>query len=253
MVVFLDMIKRYHFEKLGQSTFSGFNDEIKNLLCRNRYLNNSPEKLVSEEEILQDRKKTTVQFARHEIKRIEKEEEEKTTEKFCDYMLTEVISHYRFDGVSEIIKNKILECTTELCANVIQHTNSSFISTCGQFFPVSRKFIFSMSNLGETFYDNINSFIKKNDDIDCIKWALKNSHTTKTTSGGLGLYTLFRFMHKIEGKIQIISGKGFYEAAFYSKNGDIKKREVMKNLTYKIPGTIITIIIDLKKKIHYYY
>lgn len=233
MVVYLDLLKRYHFLKNGTSHLIEYPPRIKDLLERNGYIKKEIE--------CKDNRKTTISFSRHYF-------EETNIDKFCEYIITELTGHCRMNFVTISLKEKILESVLELFNNVTQHTTAKFLSTCGQFFPKTKKLIFSIGNLGETFSDKISSKVDIEGYDNCIEWALGFSNSTKTESGGLGLYTLNEFLKLNAGQIQIISGKDFFTKQFKNKSGSI-----MKNfkLDYSFPGTIVTLIIDLNQNLIY--
>lgn len=236
MVVYLDLLKRYHFQKNGISRLIDYPPHIKELLERNGYIEKEIE--------CEDNRKTTITFSRHYFYQT-------NIDNFCNYIINEMIEHYRMNFVYESLKDKILESALELFNNVIQHTSAEFLSTCGQFFPNTKKLIFSIGNLGETFYNKISSKMNIGNECDCIDWALGFSNSTKSESGGLGLYTLNEFLKLNNGQIQIISGKAFYTKHF--KYVDGKEIEVVKKSTldYNFPGTIVTLVIDLKQQLVY--
>lgn len=234
MVVYLDLLKRYHYQKNGISHLIDYPSKIKELLERNGYIEREIECI--------DNRKTTISFSRHYFS-------ETKIDKFCEYILSEMLNHYRMNFVTIGLKEKILESVLELFNNVTQHTTAEFLSTCGQFFPNTKKLIFSMGNLGETFYDKISSKINRGEYDNCIEWALGFSNSTKIESGGLGLYTLNEFLKFNEGQIQIISGEDFFTKQF---KHNMKKDIVRKlKLDYNFPGTIVTLIIDLKQNLIY--
>lgn len=236
MVVFLDLLKKYHYQKNGESRLIDYPPRIKELLERNGYI---------EREIqCEDNRKTTITFSRHYFKYT-------NIDIFCNYIIKEMIEHYRMNFVTRGLKDKILESVLELFNNVTQHTTAEFLSTCGQFFPNTKKLIFSIGNLGETFYEKISSKINTIGHCECIDWALKFSNSTKFESGGLGLYTLNEFLKLNNGQIQIISGRAFYTKQFKyinDKGNEVVKKEI---LDYNFPGTIVTLIIDLKQNLVY--
>ena len=235
MLVVLEMIKKYHLSKLGNYKYKEISCQIRLLLEKIGYFSNKTELKQLEE------KSITINFIR-----CFRQSEEVTNEKICSYIL-EILNYPEFKVVDESIKEEILINIAELCANIIQHTEAPYISICGQFFKEKKIFVLAISNLGETFFDKISS-INSGNDIECIEWALQYSNSSKNEAGGLGLFLFLEFIKKIEGKVQIVSGKGFYEYSYETKN---KEKIVKESLSYKIPGTVITFFLDLKKKIDY--
>lgn len=236
MVVLLDLLKRYHFKNNGISYLVGCKDHITELFERNRFF-----ELYTEKEMkIEDKRQTTINFQRHSL-------EEENSEKFYGYIENKFLNHYRLDGISGVLKEKIQESIIELYTNIIQHGESEFVSTCGQFFPKNKKLIFSIGNLGNTFFEKISKKTGIIQESECIEWALEESNSTKDIPGGIGLYTFREFIKSNRGHIQIISGKGFYEEFYSEQIQDFKKNK--KKLSYKLPGTIVTLIINLNQNL----
>lgn len=233
MVVLLDLIKRYHFTKNGISKFKNQPDNIKKILQATRY--------IKEDYTDTDRKgDTNISFQRHYFS------DEDSEEKWCSYVNDDFLGHYRMENISRALRDKLQEVIFELYTNVIQHGDSEFISTCGQFYPQEKKLIVSIGNLGESFYSKISKLKGIKDYCECIEWALEESNTTKTSSGGLGLYTFREFVKMNKGHIQIVSDYGFYEELYDKEKKEfIIKKEKMRE---KFPGTIVTLIIYLDER-----
>lgn len=236
MAVLLDLLKRYSFQNDGTSYLSGCKDHITELFKRNEFFKTYTEKEVK----IEDQRKTTINFQRHYL-------EEENSEKFYEYIDNKFLNHYRLDGISEVLKEKIQESIIELYTNIIQHGESEFVATCGQFFPKSKKLIFSIGNLGNTFYEKISKKTGILQEAECIEWALEESNSTKDVPGGIGLYTFSEFIKSNRGQIQIISGRGFYEEFYLDEDEKFIKNK--KKLSHKFPGTIVTLIINLDQNI----
>ncbi|WP_297421888.1 hypothetical protein [Clostridium sp.] len=107
--------------------------------------------------------------------------------------------------------------------------------------------IFSIVNNGLTFAENIKSVISLNYDTECeyINWAMQKSNTTRETKsegpGGLGLYLLLDLVKDCNGKIIIVSGKGFYRA-----DGDKDIPYELNDLDCEFPGTAVTVKVPIK-------
>ena len=80
--------------------------------------------------------------------------------------------------------------------------------------------------------------------VDAIEWAMKERNTTKPNdSGGLGLAILKSFIALNRGKIQILSGDGFWE---FSEKGTDKRF-----FSNEFPGTAVNICINTNDLAHY--
>ncbi|MFA7610672.1 MAG: ATP-binding protein [Sulfurimonas sp.] len=145
------------------------------------------------------------------------------TRYFNQYLEDELLSRAEFPNMSEAVHDKINESIQEMFINATMHSETDFIYTCGQFFPKDSRLNFTIVDTGIGFAKRI----KKDFDIkitssDAIKWAMVEGHTTKqNVSGGLGLALLKEFITLNKGKIQIISGDGFYE--LHDNNEKIQK------------------------------
>lgn len=153
---------------------------------------------------------------------------------FNSYITAELVNHPELPTLSAPLKKKITESIYEMFVNAQIHSNTNFIYTCGQFFPIKHSIWFSITDLGVGFKHNINNRFNTNlTSIQAIKWAIENGNTTKTSiSGGIGLSLLKEFITKNNGTMQIISGDGFYS---FSADG-----EDSTTLAFEFPGTIIT-------------
>lgn len=153
---------------------------------------------------------------------------------FNSYITNELINHPALPSLSEPLKKKITESIYEMFVNAQIHSQTKFVYTCGQFFPNSHSVWFSITDLGVGFKYNINNRFDKNlTSAQAIKWAVESGHTTKTNiSGGIGLALLKEFIANNHGKMQIVSGDGFYS---FTASG-----EHSTSLDFEFPGTIIT-------------
>lgn len=105
-------------------------------------------------------------------------------------------------------------------------------------------FNFSICNNGKPFSTVIREKrnISYTYDFEYIKWALKESNTTRDTStpGGLGLFLLYDLIKNCNGSLFICSGKGYFST--YPNCND-----VFLDLSSPFPGTAINIILPLSK------
>lgn len=233
MCVVFDLIKQHNKDfKIKEASIP---DYINELLERNGYF--------EKEHYKEDDRKTTVNITRHS----RQEEEE-----FSMYIDKKLLGHQRMPELQQELSDSISALFSELFANVQQHTKSNYITTCGQFFPKSNKLIFSLGNLTNNFHEVIavNSRADLND-IECIKWALKAGNSTKKDRSGLGgsgLAVLRQLIDANNGILTIVSGKGYYEEIYKEHlKMPIIKEEI---LDLEIPGTVITLTLDLNNNIH---
>jgi len=110
------------------------------------------------------------------------------------------------------------------------------IHACGQLFPKKDRLEFSISDLGI----GIRMSILQMGDIDftaakAIQWAIAGRNTTRrgATPGGSGLKILREFVKKNNGRIQIVSDKGYWELN--------RGEERLKTLEHPFPGTVVNL------------
>lgn len=75
-------------------------------------------------------------------------------------------------------QNLLFSCIDEIYQNARTHANSKCITVCGQQFPKSKKSILTITDLGNTIYDNV-SKVKNLSPEECILWATQRGTTTK--------------------------------------------------------------------------
>lgn len=196
---------------------SSENNRIISILQKNNFLANYGYKITS------DINGTTIKYLKL-----------KPTESrfFNSYIMNELLSRSSFPSMTDGLRKKIAESIYEIFVNAQIHSNTDYIYTCGQFFPRKKKIEFTIVDMGEGFKKLINnSFNTALTSINAIKWAVQDGHTTKTdVSGGLGLSLLTEFIKLNNGKFQIVSDDGFYEAG---------ATELTYILDVPFPGSIV--------------
>jgi len=154
---------------------------------------------------------------------------------FNGYIFNEFLSKPDLPQMSPLLKKKIAESIYELFVNAQIHSHTEKIFTCGQHYPNKKEIEFMITDIGIGFKESVNRRFGANiSSIQAIRWAMEEGHTTKEeTSGGLGLSLLKEFIHKNNGKIQVISGDGYWE---YSGESIIEQ-----TFREPFPGTVINI------------
>jgi hypothetical protein len=156
---------------------------------------------------------------------------------FNSYVMKELLSKPDLPQMSDLLKKKIAESIYEIFINAKMHSETEKIFTCGQFFPKKHRIEFMITDIGIGFKENIkHRFSADLTSAQAIGWAMKNGNTTKKeVSGGIGLALLTEFIQRNKGKIQIISGDGFWEM-----NG---KEISGKTFPWLFPGTMVNICV----------
>lgn len=154
---------------------------------------------------------------------------------FSEYVIGQLLNRPELPAMSEALKQKMTEAIYEIFVNAQIHSETENIYTCGQFFPAKNKIEFTIVDTGIGFREKfIRRFGKKINSEKAIRWAVQNRHTTKEDiSGGIGLALLREFIQLNQGKLQIVSGNGFYQ---FDETG-----EQSKTLNAEFPGTVVNL------------
>lgn len=104
----------------------------------------------------------------------------------------------------------IIKCLAEIFSNSFMHSKGNFIFSCGQYFPNKKELCFCITDNGI----GIPSLIYKEkgikNQVEAIKWTLKDGNTTKSTVGGFGLKLLKKFIENKKGEFIIFSNRVCY-------------------------------------------
>ena len=204
--------------------FVNLDNSIENIFRKNEFLKHFGG------ESIDDVYQTTIKYRRY-----------KPTEQtlFKEYLDKELLSKEEMPNMSELLQKKINESIFEIFENAVTHGNSKYVFSCGQFYPnkIPPRIDFTIVDLGNTIKANVNSFLKKEWSASAtIQWAVEGSNTTKTgnTPGGLGLKIIRDFLKMNKGKIQIVSGDGYWHL-------DKNSRIFVKELEDNFEGTIVNL------------
>jgi hypothetical protein len=154
---------------------------------------------------------------------------------FNHYVVHQLLSRPELPLLSLALREKITEAIYEIFVNAQMHSNTEFIYTCGQFYPKKNRLEFTITDTGIGFMDKVNQRFSTNlSAIEAIKWAVQDRHTTKqNVTGGIGLALLRDFVKLNKGRMQIVSGQGYYE---YGAAG-----EIARSMAYPFPGATINL------------
>lgn len=170
-------------------------------------------------------------------------------EDYEKYLLLYLLNRKELPLMTEMVKDTILDYLLEVFKNVIDHTTSERIYTCGQFFPKSSMLYFTMVDAGETIPYNVNKYFKKygkDSPENALFWAIQEGHTTVDEDGprGIGLSLIKSFVTSNKGGLYIVSGKNTYERT--------TKGERCLEMRHSFPGTIVTLAFNLKDTSAYF-
>ncbi|TKG94113.1 ATP-binding protein [Puteibacter caeruleilacunae] len=154
---------------------------------------------------------------------------------FSKYIREKLIERDELPNMSDLVKEKMREAIHEIFVNAQIHSESSYIYTCGQFFPRDNRIEFTIVDTGIGFKRKVNErFNSSLSGAQAIQWAIKDGHTTKEgVSGGIGLALLREFVEKNKGVLQIVSSDGYYEYTY--------KGEQLESFNGSFPGSIINL------------
>lgn len=161
---------------------------------------------------------------------------------FEKYISLRILSRADIPQMSDRVKSNILDNILEIFNNVKEHTHSTKVFTCGQYFPKSSLLYLTIVDSGETIPYNVTAYfnrIKIPVPNNTLEWAMGTGNSTRavSTPGGLGLSLLKDFVKLNNGKLYIISGNEVYE-----KSGT---RERYKYMESHFTGTIVTVAFNL--------
>lgn len=168
---------------------------------------------------------------------------------FEKYIILRIFERQDIPKMSEMVKSKIIDNILEIFNNVKEHTHSSKVYTCGQYFPRKSLLYFTIVDSGETIPYNVNTYCSsKNIKVPDkpLEWAIAPGNTTRqvNTPGGLGLSLLRDFIELNMGQLYIVSGNETYE-----QNGNDTRHMYME---HSFPGTIVTVVFNLSDETTYH-
>jgi hypothetical protein len=154
---------------------------------------------------------------------------------FREYVTAQFLNRSELPAMSDGLRKKMSEAMLELFVNAQIHSETKHIYTCGQFFPNRHTIEFCIADTGIGFKENFfRRFEKTISALDAIRWAVQDRNTTKVgIPGGIGLALLSEFVKLNQGKLQIVSGDGYYQ---YDSQG-----EKTEKLTKPFPGTVVNV------------
>jgi hypothetical protein len=202
-------------------TISNLPRKVESILSKNGFLSNYGRA------IRQDTYRTTIQYQRFEP------EDDR-------YFGSYINKHLVGKGVPKMssgLRKKFQESIFEIFSNAVIHSKTELgIYSCGQFFPNKKRLDFSVADLGIGIRHNLQENIGiELPDEKAIEWAMTEGNTTKTgpVPGGLGLKLLREFILMNQGRLQIVSDRGYWEL----KEGN----KILRSISYPFPGTVVNL------------
>lgn len=187
-----------------------------------------------------DKNNTTIPYKRFDVNSLDEYER---------YLTISLFSRSDLPKMSPGVSDEIRDYLLEVFKNVKDHTSSSYIYTCGQFFPKTSLLYFSIVDTGETISYNVHRYHKdKSLEIpkSCLAWALEIGNTTldEGRPRGLGLSLVKDFVNLNSGAFYIISGSETFEIS--------KGKQRYLSMKNSFPGTIVTMAFNLNDHASYF-
>jgi hypothetical protein len=192
---------------------------IESVLRRNGFLTNYGYKPED------DAGRTSLPFARFQL------DDERL---FADYLKRQLVGKgiaRITEGVGKVAQQSVFE----VFQNAVTHSESRLgIFVCGQFYPHEQRLNIAIADAGIGIRSKVRAYLKNEiSSQDAICWALQGGNTTRTGSrpGGVGLKFLHDFVERNRGKLQMVSGDGFYE---YGKGCDTLRQSELPGATVNL-------------------
>ena len=223
--IFQEFYEKHH--ESGGLAVGNIHPKIKQIMQRNGF------NIHLGWESLSDEYNTVIPYRIFDVNRIDE---------YDEYLTTSLFSRQDLPDMSQGAKDEIKGSLLELFKNVKDHTSSSKIFTCGQYFRNSNMLYFTIVDEGETIPYNVKTYHKEQNipfEENSLQWAMTEGNTTSNekTPRGIGLSLIRDFVELNEGVFNIVSGNENFEM------GDKGSRYNVFEVSF--PGTIVTIGLNL--------
>ncbi|MDR1462377.1 MAG: ATP-binding protein [Azoarcus sp.] len=161
-------------------------------------------------------------------------------ERYFTTYVSQHLKRQKIPAMTEALSRRFKGSIMEVFINAAAHSETELgIFACGQYFPKKERLDFSIADAGIGIRKKIAKELglKMNSD-KAIEWALRKGNTVRKGKipGGLGLKLLKEFVTLNEGRLQIISDRGYWEM-----NG---RKETLTRMGCSFPGTVVNIEIN---------
>lgn len=156
---------------------------------------------------------------------------------FAGYVTQELMSK-DLPQMSDEMRREFARSIQEIFDNAQMHSQSaSGVFGCGQFFPSQERLAFTLTDLGVGFRRTVEQKTGRTfQDKKAIAWAIQVGHSARAEHGGYGLPTLKEFFARNKGRLQIVSGSGFWELNQFG--------EQLNTLPHAFPGSFVNMEIN---------
>jgi len=170
---------------------------------------------------------TTVEYRRFEPK---------DQRAFAEYAEA-VLKGAHVPKMTTALRKWMMESVCEIFGNAVMHSKTQFgIHACGQYYRSKPRLDFTVADVGIGIPGSLKEKTGKDvAAIEAIQWAVTGLHTTRNDNvpGGVGLKRLREFITLNKGRMQIASGRGYWELA--------KSDESSREMEYPFPGTVVNL------------
>jgi len=163
----------------------------------------------------------------------------KDESKFGEYLDIEFFPKFADFQLDNVSRKKIILSMLEIFSNAVIHSECKSIFCCGQLYPRiyhNLHLDFTLVDIGRTIQQNVSDFFHREiSGNKAIEWAVQKGNTTKTGSvpGGLGLHIMTDYLSINRGRVQIVSGDGFWQST------PARKKSIKMDTSF--PGTIVNL------------
>lgn len=140
---------------------------------------------------------------------------------------------------SEDASKGILKSLGEIFSNSQRHANSDWVYTSGQLFPNKEagKVTFCIADVGIGMAKQVKSCRPNlTNSSEAIDWAFEEGNTTKTGSGGLGLFCLKNIIKSNLGELIVVSNDTYYNVL----------SKTARKLSFDFNGTLVIVTMNRK-------
>lgn len=145
------------------------------------------------------------------------------------------------------VRDALTDNILEVFNNAEEHSESEHgVFVCGHIRKLGQRLMrVSIADAGIGFRKKIEMAIgKKMLSSQAIAWGMKEGNTVrKSGPGGLGLKLLKEFISKNDGRLSVLSDRGYWELS--------GSKERMEELDFSFPGTVVTIAVNTEDQKSY--
>ena len=198
---------------------------VENILSKNGFLSHYGRMPI------RDTYGTTIPYQRFDVK---------DDRFFASYVESKFVGRSELPVMTPGLVKRFRESVFEIFSNAVIHSHTQLgIFSCGQLFPNRHRLDFSVADLGIGIRRNVEEHTGLDlPAYEAIEWATQANNTTKRgrIPGGLGLKLLIEFINLNDGRLQIISDRGYW--------GLEKGHTQTERLSQPFPGTVVNVEIN---------